>query len=84
MAERKNCTLLDMVYTMLISLGLPENLWRKAFLSFCFILNRIPIKDSGKTPYEFWKGRAPNLNFVKVWGCLAKVNIPEPKKKNRI
>ena len=56
-------------------------MWGEALLSSYFIINRIPVKDSGKIPYEFWKGKAPNLNFFKVWGCLAKVNISEPKKK---
>ena len=78
---RKNHILLDIVNAMLISSDLSENLWREALLSSGFILNKISVKDSGKTPYEFWKGIAPNLNFLKVWGCLAKVNISEPKKR---
>ena len=39
------------------------------------------MKENEKTPYEFWKRRAPNLSFLRVWGCLAKVVIPEPKRK---
>ena len=50
-------------------------------MSSYFILNKIPVKDSGKIPHEFWKDKAPNLNFLKVWGCLAKVNILELKKR---
>lgn len=72
-----------MINSMLISSGLPENLWGEALLSSCFILNRIPTNDSGKTPYELWKGRTPNLDFLKVWGCLAKVNIPESKNRKQ-
>ncbi|CAN1255787.1 Retrovirus-related Pol polyprotein from transposon TNT 1-94, partial [Linum perenne] len=26
-------------------------------------------------PYELWKGYAPNLEYLRVWGCLAKVGI---------
>ena len=80
-AERKNRTLMDMVNSMLLSSGLPENLWGEAILSASFILNRIIIKDKEKTPYEIWKGRVPNLKILKVWGCLAKVGIPNPKRK---
>ncbi|KAL0337756.1 UNVERIFIED_CONTAM: hypothetical protein Scaly_2050700 [Sesamum calycinum] len=29
-----------------------------------------------------WKGYAPNLNYLKVWRCLAKVAYPEFKKSN--
>ena len=50
-------------------------------LTACFILNRITLKDNEKTPYELWKGRSPNLRILKVWGCLAKVLIPDPKRK---
>ncbi|CAL2241227.1 unnamed protein product [Prunus armeniaca] len=80
-AERKNMTLLDMVNAMLLSSGLPDNLWGEAILTACFILNRVIVKDNTTTPYEVWKKRAPNLQVLKVWGCLAKVAIPEPKRK---
>ena len=35
-----------------------------------------------KTPYQLWKGFAPNFKHLKVWGCLAKVAYPEFKKTN--
>ena len=28
-----------------------------------------------------WKGYVPNIAYLKVWGCLAKVLLPEPKKR---
>ena len=52
----------------------------ETILASCFILNRVPFKGSDKTPYELWKGRIPNINFFRVWGCLAKVNVPKIKK----
>ncbi|KAA0056818.1 ty1-copia retrotransposon protein [Cucumis melo var. makuwa] len=33
---------------------------------------RVPHKRLDKTPYKLWKGHAPNLSYLKVWGCLAK------------
>ena len=80
-AEIKNRTLMDMVNSMFISYGLPENLWGEAILSACFMLNRIIVKENEKTLYEIWKKRVPNLGIMKVWGCLAKVAIPEPKRR---
>ena len=53
----------------------------KLFLSTCFIQNRVPFKKTSKTPYELWKGYAPDLKYLKVWGCLVKVLLPEPKKR---
>lgn len=54
----------------------------EAVPSACFILNRISHKWLEKTPYELWKGFDPNLSFLKVWGCLAKVSIPDFKRTN--
>ena len=79
-AERKNRTLKDMINSMLNSSGLPHNLWGEALLTTNFILNRIPFKNYNKSPYELWKGRIPSYNIIKVWGCLAKVLIPLPKR----
>ena len=65
---------------MLISSGLPQNLWGEAILSANYILNKLPQKKLDKTPYELWKGRTPSYQILKVWGCLAKVAVPIPKK----
>jgi len=54
---------------MLISSGLPDNMWGEAFFTVCFILNRSPHKNLDQTPYELWKGYIPNLSYLKVWGC---------------
>ena len=80
-AKRKNIILMEMVNCMLLSSGEPGNLWGEAIISACFILNRVPQRDSDVTPYERWKGRTPNIQFFKVWGCLAKVSIPKVRKR---
>ncbi|CAL5400680.1 unnamed protein product [Camellia sinensis] len=80
-AERKNRTLMDMINAILISSGLPKSLWGEAILTACVILNRVIVNDNDKTPYKIWRKRVPNLKMLRVWGCLAKVAIPEPKRK---
>ena len=70
-----------MMNAMLVSSRAPLNLWGEAILSTCHIQNRIPYKKIGKTPYELWKGYALNIAYLKVWGCLAKVLLLEPKKR---
>jgi hypothetical protein len=49
--------------------------------SHSFFLNRVLTKNREVTPYEEWNGRKPNVNFLRTWGCLAKVNLPKPKKR---
>ncbi|KAL4011256.1 hypothetical protein IC575_028308 [Cucumis melo] len=78
-AERKNRTLKEMMNAMLISSGLPQNLWGEALLTANYLLNRIPHKKSQNIPYEKWKGRKSSYKFLKVWGCLAKVAVPKSK-----
>nr|GFD09485.1 retrotransposon protein, putative, Ty1-copia subclass [Tanacetum cinerariifolium] len=29
----------------------------------------VPSNKVDKTPYEIWHGKAPNLSYLKVWGC---------------
>jgi transposase InsO family protein len=68
-SERRNRTLLDMVRSMTSEAQLPHNLWGYALETAAFILNRVPSKSVRKTPYEIWKGRVPNMSFLKIWGC---------------
>ena len=69
-----------MMNVMLISSGLPQNLWEEALLSTNYILNKLPHKKLDKTPYSLWKGRSPSYKYLKVWGCLDKVMVPIPKR----
>jgi hypothetical protein len=66
---------------MLESVGMPYEWWGQAILIANFFLNRVVTKNREVTPYEGWNGRKPNVNFVRTWGCLAKVNLSEPKKR---
>jgi len=70
-----------MMNVMLISSNAPDNLWGESLLTACFLQNRIPHRKTGKTPYELWKSYQPNLKYLRVWGCLAKVMLPDPMKK---
>ena len=80
-AERKNRTLKEMMNALLVSSFAPNNLWGEALLTACFLQNRIPHKKIGLSPYELWKGYKSNLRYMRVWGCLAKVMLLEPKKR---
>jgi hypothetical protein len=70
-----------MMNVMLVSSSAPDNLWGEAILSACYLQNRISYKKTGLTPHKLWKDYSSNLKYLKVWGCLAKVMLPEPKKK---
>ncbi|GJV79466.1 retrovirus-related pol polyprotein from transposon TNT 1-94 [Tanacetum coccineum] len=78
-AERKNRTLKEMVTAMLISSGMSQDMWGEAILTATYLLNKIPRKEKEETPYELWMGRKPSYQYLRVWGCLAKVAVPPPK-----
>ena len=52
-AVRKNITLKEMVNSMIVSSGAPQNLWGEALLTVNYILNRVPHKKLGLIPFEF-------------------------------
>jgi hypothetical protein len=51
-AERRNCTLMDMVRSMLTYSTLPISLWMDALKTTVYNLNRVPSKLVPTTPYE--------------------------------
>ncbi|KAL2534001.1 DNA polymerase zeta catalytic subunit-like [Abeliophyllum distichum] len=69
-----------MMNCMISSYGLPLNMWGEALLTTNTILNRIPPKTSDQSPYEKWHKKPPGYKILKVWGCLANVQVPLPKR----
>ncbi|GJZ34018.1 retrotransposon protein, putative, ty1-copia subclass [Tanacetum coccineum] len=51
----------------------------EAILTATYLLNKIPRKEKEETPYELWMGRKPSYQYLRVWGCRAKVVVPTPK-----
>ena len=80
-AERRNHTLIDMVRSMMSNSTLPEFLWGEALKTAVYILNHVPSKAIPKTLYELWVSRKSTLNYLYVWGCLAKAKIFNPQIK---
>ena len=84
----ENRTLKEMMDALLISSGLPQNLCGGTILTakrnnkmFCFSERKqFCLFRTQSIPYEKWKGRKSNLKYFKVWGCLAKVQVPIPKR----
>ena len=64
-AKRRNCTLLEMVRSMMAQANLPISFWEDALLTATYILNRVPSKSIPTTPYELWTGAKPNLENLR-------------------
>ena len=50
-------------------------------MTACHVLNRVPTKHKAMTLFEEWERKRLKLSYLRSWGCLAKVNIPIPKKR---
>ena len=72
-AERRNCTLMDMVRSMISYSTLQLSLWMDVLKTVIHILNRVPSKSVSKTPYELWTGRVPSLIHLRVGGVLLRL-----------
>ncbi|GJW04411.1 retrovirus-related pol polyprotein from transposon TNT 1-94 [Tanacetum coccineum] len=69
-AERKNKTLIEAARTMLSGSIFSKQYWNEAVAIACYTQNRSTIvKIHLKTPYEIFRGRIPNINFLHVFGC---------------
>ena len=79
-SKHRNCTLLDMVQSMMSPTDLPPSFWGYALETAAFTLNRAPSKSVETTPYGLWFGKKPKLSFLKVWGCDAYVKKLQPDK----
>jgi len=78
-AERKNCTLLNMVRLMMAQANLPISFWGDTLLTATYILNRVPSKSVSTTPYELWNGRKPLVDYLCPWGSAGYVHNPTNK-----
>ena len=80
-AERRNCTLKDMVRSMISHTHLPDFLWGEALKTANYILNRVPTKVVNATPFEKWTGRKPSLSHFHTWGCKCEAMLYNPGEK---
>nr|GFA99168.1 hypothetical protein [Tanacetum cinerariifolium] len=80
LSEKRNQTLLDMVWSMMNLTTLPNSFWGYALESAARILNMVPIKRVERIPYQTWHGKAPKLSYFRVWGCEALVKRDTPDK----
>ena len=77
-AEHLNRTLVEHAHAMLISRGLPKNLWEEAVMYACYLKNRSPTRAlKGSTPHEAFWGKCPDLSTLHEFGAECWVLLPE-------
>ncbi|GJR59339.1 retrovirus-related pol polyprotein from transposon TNT 1-94 [Tanacetum coccineum] len=69
-SKRRNKTLIEAARTMLNSAKLPKQFWGEAVNTVYYTQNRsIIVKRHGKTSYDVFKGRSPDISYFHMFGC---------------
>ena len=78
--ERRNRTVVEMARSCLKEMSLPSKLWGEAVRHAVYLLNKLPTRAlSGKTPYEVWYKKKPDVSYVRVFGCLSHMKVPSSR-----
>src|SRR3954471_23054695 len=84
LAKRFNRTILERVRCMLTSAGLKKVFWGEGVPTATYLINRCPSTALDmKTPEEVWSGHPPDLDKLRVFGCVAYAHIRQDKVEPR-
>lgn len=74
-AERLNRVLMEMARTMMKHKAVDDDLWADAVKTAVYIKNRLTSSalPAGKTPFELWMGKKPNVEHMRVFGSTCYV-----------
>ncbi|KMQ84505.1 retrovirus-related pol polyprotein from transposon tnt 1-94, partial [Lasius niger] len=80
-AERKNRTLVEMARCIMFQGNLQMSFWAEAVHAANYIRNRCASRSlEGRTPYEGWTGKIPDLRHLRVIGTRAYILDKTPAK----
>ncbi|KAG5308157.1 POLX protein, partial [Pseudoatta argentina] len=79
--ERANKSIIEMTRTMMTDSKMPLVFWAEAACTAVHIKNRSKTTVHGKTPYEIWNGRRPNVKYMRRFGCVAYLLNKDTRRK---
>ncbi|GBP23899.1 Retrovirus-related Pol polyprotein from transposon TNT 1-94 [Eumeta japonica] len=81
-AERFNCTIVEMARCLLLQSSLSDMFWADAVATACHLRNRCPSRSiNGDTPYQRWFNRDKmSLNYLRAFGSTVYVLDKNPAK----
>jgi hypothetical protein len=80
-AERKNKAIRGAARSMLDDHTLPLYLWVEVSAATVYLLNRSPHRILGKkTLEEAFIGRRPDVEHIRIFGCLTYSHVPSEKR----
>ncbi|CAI7871241.1 unnamed protein product [Closterium sp. NIES-53] len=85
-ADRSNRTITETAHGLLIEDGLPDYFWPDAVRSACVAKNRAltHVGADKWVPYVEWVGRKPNVDMLRVFGCMCMALVPKHLRHNKL
>jgi transposase InsO family protein len=81
-AERMNRTIVESARTMMIHANLSKSYWGYAVMNAVYVRNRcISRVLDGKSAFEIVEGKTPDLENLRVFGCVCYTHVPDEKRK---
>lgn len=81
-AERSMRTIVEAARTMVYSKNLSKTLWAEAVNTAVYTINRTGnTGQEGKTPYELWFNKNPDIYNLKIFGSEVYAHIPKEKRR---
>ncbi|MCO5574723.1 hypothetical protein L7F22_028513 [Adiantum nelumboides] len=81
-AERKNRVIAKIARAMMIEMNMLFTYWAKAIHTVVHIMNRTPTAAIHEiSPYERLYGIKPTVSYMKVFGCVCYVHVPNEARK---
>ena len=80
-AERMNRTLVEAVRAMLADAGLPKKFWAEALSTAVYLRNRSPTTVLEVTPFESWTGKKPQVEHLRIFGCMAYAHVAKDERQ---
>jgi hypothetical protein len=74
-AERLNWVLMEKARAMLVESGLPDEMWAEAVMTANYTRNRTPVTAHGKTPWEAFHRKKPNVSHLRVFGAPVYMHV---------
>jgi hypothetical protein len=76
-AERNNCSLIEMAKYMLLDTGLDNRFSGEAVCTAAYLQNRLLSRAITKTPYGHWYESKPNISHIRIFGSKVYSLVPE-------
>ncbi|MCO5590542.1 hypothetical protein L7F22_044513 [Adiantum nelumboides] len=81
-AERKNRVIAEIARAMMNEMNMPLTYWAEAVHTAVHIMNRTPTAAIHEiSPYERLYGIKPTVSYMKVFGCVCYVHVPNEARK---